>query len=109
MKKILFLLILTGCIAFSDCKAKSETGVKKLASESKKVGFEKVYYTFLGTMPDAAFLYLYNFNMEVEDKKIQYTIIVNVKDGYMMASQSGNYDDLELVEANMKEVLCSDY
>ena len=47
--------------------------------------------------------------MEVEDKKIQYTIIVNVKDGYMMASQSGNYDDLELVEANMKEVLCSDY
>ena len=60
-------------------------------------------------MPDAAFLYLYNFNMEVEDKKIQYTIIVNVKDGYMMASQSGNYDDLELVEANMKEVLCSDY
>ena len=45
MKKILFLLILTGCIAFSDCKAKSEMGVKKLAAESKKLVLKR--YTIL--------------------------------------------------------------
>ena len=34
MRKILFLLILAGCTAFSDCTAKSEIAVKKLAAES---------------------------------------------------------------------------
>ena len=64
MRKILFLLILTGYAAFSDCTAKSEIAVKRLAAESKNAGFEKVYYTFLGIMPEVPYLYLYKFNME---------------------------------------------
>ena len=64
MRKILFLLILTGYAAFSDCTAKSEIAVKRLASESKNAGFEKAYYTFMGVMPEVPYLYLYKFNME---------------------------------------------
>ncbi len=109
MRKILFLLILTGYAAFSDCTAKSEIAVKRLAAESKNVGFEKVYYTFLGIMPKVPYLYLYKFNMETRDKKLQYTILVDVKDGVMAASESGNYDDIELIEKDMKDIICTEY
>ena len=109
MRKIFFLLILTGYAAFSDCTAKSEIAVKRLAAESKNVGFEKVYYTFLGIMPKVPYLYLYKFNMETRDKKLQYTILVDVKDGVMAASESGNYDDIELIEKDMKDIICTEY
>ena len=109
MRKILFLLILTGYAAFSDCTAKSEIAVKRLAAESKNVGFEKVYYTFLGIMPKVPYLYLYKFNMETRDKKLQYTILVDVKDGVMAASESGNYDDIELIEKDMKDIIGTEY
>ena len=109
MKQILFLLVLTGCIAFSDCTAKSEIAMKNLTAESKKVGFDKTYYTFLGTMPEIPYLYVYKFNMENSETKLQYTILVDVKDGVMTASQSGNYDDIELIEKNMKDIICTEY
>lgn len=109
MRKILFLLILTGYAAFSDCTAKSEIAVKRLAAESKNAGFEKVYYTFLGIMPEVPYLYLYKFNMETPAKKLHYTILVDVKNGIMAASESGNYDDIKLIEKNMKDIVCTEY
>lgn len=109
MRKILFLLILAGCTAFSDCTAKSEIAVKKLAAESKNAGFEKAYYTFTGIMPEIPYLYLYKFNMETPAKKLHYTILVDVKNGIMAASESGNYDDIKLIEKDMKDIICTEY
>ena len=55
---------------------------KKLAAESKNAGFEKASYTFTGIMPEVPYLYLYKFNMETPSKKLQYTILGDVKKRY---------------------------
>lgn len=109
MKKILFLIILLGCTIFADCKPKAEIGVKKLAAEFKNAGFDKVDYTFLGIMPQIPSLYVYKFNMEAKEARTQYTVLVDVKEGIMTGSLSGNYDDIELIEKDMKEIICSEY
>ena len=79
MREIVGWLILAGRTAFSECTAKSEIAVKKLAAESKNAGVEKAYYTFAGIMPEVPYLYLYKFNMETPAKKLQYTILGDVK------------------------------
>ena len=47
--------------------------------------------------------------METPAKKLHYTILVDVKNGIMAASESGNYDDIKLIEKDMKDIICTEY
>ena len=108
MKKISLLLVLLASVSFSnpECAIKSEIGIKKLVSAFNEVGFKNVKYEFLGKITSIPNKYLYKFSAEVDGNKVSYQIMVDVKEGAMHASDVDSFENLEVVEAGMTEIIC---
>ena len=112
MKKILFILLVVGSCAFSDCKAKAEYGIKEIvktlnvnSQSSQKL--EKTY-KFLGIDDEGGNLYIYKINILDNNKSVMEIYgVVDVKSGQLFVKSDLASSDVMVVSESDSKAICN--